>query len=120
MSLQEYIKTLTDTGFATIEIRAKRPYRIYDVNESVEIAAIKDPMLEDGHGFLPAKMLNLSIYLRQNCKSHFFFKFITQSTYFYDVVDVVKKIKRIMKTCQWSLGYSRSMDKKIHSCKKIH
>ena len=49
---------LTDTGFATIEVRAKRPYRILDpVNyatdtliyiESVEVAAIKDPMPKDG------------------------------------------------------------------------
>lgn len=56
--LNEYIKRLTDAGFGTIEVRAKRPYRIldtghYDVEEnihieSVEICAIKDPMPEDG------------------------------------------------------------------------
>jgi SAM-dependent methyltransferase len=56
--LQDYIKRLTDTGFGTIEIRAKRPYRVlspghYDTDtlihiESVEICAIKDPMPADG------------------------------------------------------------------------
>lgn len=56
--LDEYIQLLTDTGFGTIEIRAKRPYRIltpnqYDVEEnivieSVEVCAIKDPMPADG------------------------------------------------------------------------
>ena len=49
---------LTDCGFGTIEVRAKRPYRIlspkkYDIQEliyieSVEVCAIKDPMPEDG------------------------------------------------------------------------
>jgi SAM-dependent methyltransferase len=56
--LKDYIKMLTDVGFATIEIRAKRPYRIldpanYDTEEliyieSVEVCAIKDPMPDDG------------------------------------------------------------------------
>ncbi|NRA12986.1 MAG: arsenosugar biosynthesis arsenite methyltransferase ArsM, partial [Crocinitomicaceae bacterium] len=54
LPLNEYIKMLTDAGFGTIEIRAKRPYRVldpghYDTDEmiyleSVEVAAIKDPM----------------------------------------------------------------------------
>ena len=58
LPLQEYIDTITDCGFGTIEIRAKRPYRIlspnrYDTDkiipiESVEICAIKDPMPGDG------------------------------------------------------------------------
>lgn len=58
LPMNEYIKMLTDVGFGTIEIRAKRPYRVlspnhYDVNENVlieslEVAAIKDPMPEDG------------------------------------------------------------------------
>jgi len=58
LPLNEYIKRLTDIGFGTIEVRAKRPYRIldpknYDTNEniyieSVEVCAIKDPMPEDG------------------------------------------------------------------------
>jgi len=56
--LDDYIKRLTDVGFGTIEIRAKRPYRLldpehYDTNElihieSVEVCAIKDPMPADG------------------------------------------------------------------------
>jgi len=56
--LNEYLKRLTSIGFGTIEVRAKRPYRLldpkhYDTNElifieSVEICAIKDPMPEDG------------------------------------------------------------------------
>lgn len=58
LPLKEYIKRLTDAGFGTIEVRAKRPYRVlnpgqYDTNEniyieSVEVCAIKDPMPEDG------------------------------------------------------------------------
>ena len=58
LPLKEYIKMITDVGFGTIEIRAKRPYRILDpVNyatdelifiESVEVCAIKDPMPADG------------------------------------------------------------------------
>lgn len=56
--LKEYIQAITDVGFATIEIRAKRPYRILDPEhyataelifiESVEVCAIKDPMPADG------------------------------------------------------------------------
>lgn len=56
--IAEYVKMLTDTGFGTIEIRARKPYRILDPKhyptdkliyiESIEIAAIKDPMPEDG------------------------------------------------------------------------
>lgn len=58
ISLKEYIKSITDIGFGTVEIRAKRPYRIldpvhYDTDElifieSVEVCAIKDPMPSDG------------------------------------------------------------------------
>ena len=58
LTLKDYIKMITDVGFGTIEIRAKRPYRIlspehYDTDknifiESVEVCAIKDPMPEDG------------------------------------------------------------------------
>ena len=56
--LKEYVKMITDIGFGTVEIRAKRPYRILDpghyktdkviVIESVEVCAIKDPMPADG------------------------------------------------------------------------
>ncbi len=58
LPLDEYIKMLTDAGFGTIEVRAKRPYRVldpahYDTDkliflESVEVCAIKDPVLPDG------------------------------------------------------------------------
>ncbi len=58
LPLDQYIKMITDVGFGTIEVRAKRPYRIlspqhYDTDkniyiESVEVCAIKDPMPEDG------------------------------------------------------------------------
>lgn len=56
--VKDYLKVLTDAGFGTIEVRARRPYRLlspnhYPVNglipiESIEVAAIKDPMPEDG------------------------------------------------------------------------
>ena len=58
LPLNDYIKRITDIGFGTIEVRAKRPYRVldpkkYDTDEliyieSVEICAIKDPMPDDG------------------------------------------------------------------------
>ena len=58
LPLKDYIKMITDVGFGTVEIRARRPYRILDpVNyqtdelifiESVEVCAIKDPMPVDG------------------------------------------------------------------------
>ena len=58
LPLAEYIKLITDAGFGTVEIRAKRPYRIlapgqYETTEnilleSVEVCAIKDPMPSDG------------------------------------------------------------------------
>lgn len=58
LPLTDYIKMITDVGFGTVEIRAKRPYRIlspqhYDTDqniyiESVEVCAIKDPMPADG------------------------------------------------------------------------
>ena len=58
LPLREYIKMITDIGFGTIEVRAKRPYRILDpvhyatdeliYIESVEVCAIKDPMPADG------------------------------------------------------------------------
>ncbi|MCM5661976.1 arsenosugar biosynthesis arsenite methyltransferase ArsM [Galbibacter mesophilus] len=58
LPIKEYVKMLTDAGFGTIEIRARKPYRIlspthYNTDEliyieSIEVAAIKDPMPEDG------------------------------------------------------------------------
>jgi len=58
LPLKEYLKVITAAGFGTVEIRAKRPYRILDTKnydtyeliyiESVEVCAIKDPMPKDG------------------------------------------------------------------------
>jgi len=58
LSLKEYLDCLTEVGFGTIEIRARRPYRILDPAhyptketlyiESIEVCAIKDPMPSDG------------------------------------------------------------------------
>jgi SAM-dependent methyltransferase len=56
--LNDYLAQLTDIGFGTIEVRARRPYRVlapgkYATSEriyieSVEVCAIKDPMPVDG------------------------------------------------------------------------
>ena len=56
--VKDYIRILTEAGFGTIEVRARRLYRVLTPNhypvddlipiESIEIAAIKDPMPEDG------------------------------------------------------------------------
>lgn len=56
--LKDYIKMITDVGFGTVEVRAKRAYRVLSPNhyptddlifiESVEVCAIKDPMPADG------------------------------------------------------------------------
>ncbi|WP_406684873.1 arsenosugar biosynthesis arsenite methyltransferase ArsM [Seonamhaeicola sp. MEBiC1930] len=58
LPIKEYVKMLTDAGFGTIEIRARKPYRVlspkhYETDEliyieSIEVAAIKDPMPADG------------------------------------------------------------------------
>ena len=58
LPLEEYLAMITSVGFGTVEVRAKRPYRIlspnhYDTDEvifieSVEVAAIKDPIPVDG------------------------------------------------------------------------
>jgi SAM-dependent methyltransferase len=58
LPIDKYVKALTDVGFGTIEIRARKPYRILDPKhyptdeliyiESIEVAAIKDPMPDDG------------------------------------------------------------------------
>ena len=58
LSLKDYLKLITDAGFGTVEVRAKRPYRIlapgqYDTEQmifldSVEVCAIKDPIPSDG------------------------------------------------------------------------
>ena len=56
--INDYVRMLTNAGFGTIEIRARKPYRILDPKhynteeiiyiESIEVAAIKDPMPSDG------------------------------------------------------------------------
>lgn len=58
LPLDEYIRRITDIGFGTIEVRARRPYRVLDPQhygttekifiESVEICAVKDPIPVDG------------------------------------------------------------------------
>ncbi len=58
LPMKSYIDLITETGFGTVEIRARRPYRIlskdsYNIDnhiflESVEVCAIKDPMPKDG------------------------------------------------------------------------
>lgn len=56
--LQTYLDMITGVGFGTVEVRAKRPYRVLPPGqyatdellyiESVEVCAIKDPMPADG------------------------------------------------------------------------
>ena len=56
--LDDYLRRLTDAGFGTVEVRARRPYRVLSPRhyptdrlifiESVEICAIKDPVPADG------------------------------------------------------------------------
>ena len=56
--LKDYIDMITSVGFGTVEVRAKRTYRVLDpknyatdemlIIESVEVCAIKDPMPADG------------------------------------------------------------------------
>lgn len=85
LPLKEYIKMITDIGFGTVEIRAKRPYRVlspsmYDVEElifieSVEVCAIKDPMPVDGPCVFTGKT---AIYFGtdenfDDCKGHVLF-----------------------------------------------
>lgn len=58
LPLSDYLRRLTDIGFGTIEVRARRPYRVLSprqyatsrtlVVESVEICAVKDPVPVDG------------------------------------------------------------------------
>ncbi|RYE95383.1 MAG: SAM-dependent methyltransferase, partial [Oxalobacteraceae bacterium] len=56
--LQTYLDMITSVGFGTVEVRAKRAYRVLPPGqyatdellyiESVEVCAIKDPMPADG------------------------------------------------------------------------
>lgn len=55
---EQYMQLLVDAGFGTVEVRSRQPYRVLDpdrygiprpiVLESVEVAAIKDPVPPDG------------------------------------------------------------------------
>jgi len=58
LPLADYLQAIVDAGFGTVEVRARRPYRVLDreryalpedlLLESVEVVAIKDPIPEDG------------------------------------------------------------------------
>ena len=58
LPLKDYLDVITSVGFGTVEVRAKRAYRVLSPNhyatdeliyiESVEVCAIKDPMPADG------------------------------------------------------------------------
>ncbi len=58
LPLKTYLDMITSIGFGTVELRARRPYRILSMKEyntpenlfieSVEVCAIKDPMPADG------------------------------------------------------------------------
>lgn len=56
--MRDYLGMITDAGFGTVEVRARRPYRVLDPKhygtdqviyvESLEVCALKDPMPDDG------------------------------------------------------------------------
>ena len=58
ITLDQYLAAMVAVGFGTLEVRARRPYRVLDrarygvaqtiLLESVEVAAIKDPIPADG------------------------------------------------------------------------
>lgn len=58
LPLAEYVQLITGAGFGTVEVRARRPYRVLDPDrygtseaifvESVEVCAVKDPVPADG------------------------------------------------------------------------
>ena len=58
ITLDQYLAAMVAVGFGTLEVRARRPYRVLDparygvdqtiLLESVEVAAIKDPIPDDG------------------------------------------------------------------------
>ena len=71
--LNDYLNMLVEVGFGTLEVRAKRPYRILDPThyltsenlyiESVEVCAIKDPVPDDGACVFTGKA---AIYFGEN------------------------------------------------------
>lgn len=58
ITYERYVAMVVEAGFGTVEVRARRPYRVLDparfgvarpiLLESVEVAAIKDPLPADG------------------------------------------------------------------------
>ena len=58
LTIADYLRRITDTGFGAVEVRSRRPYRMIDAAshdltedillETVEVAAFKTPMPEDG------------------------------------------------------------------------
>jgi len=58
VTYERYVAMLVEAGFGTIEVRARRPYRVLDparyaiaepiLLHSVEVASIKDPIPDDG------------------------------------------------------------------------
>ena len=58
LPIEEYLAAMVEAGFGTIEVRARKPYRVLDrkrygleqhlLLESVEVVAIKDPIPADG------------------------------------------------------------------------
>lgn len=58
LTLDHYLEAIVTAGFGTVEVRARRPYRVLDrrrfglprnlLLESVEVVAIKDPVPDDG------------------------------------------------------------------------
>jgi len=58
LPLADYLDALVDAGFGTVEVRARRPYRVLDARrydldedillESVEVVAVADPVPADG------------------------------------------------------------------------
>lgn len=58
LTLEAYLDAIVAAGFGTVEVRARRPYRVLDrrryglddnlLLESVEVVAIKDPIPDDG------------------------------------------------------------------------
>ena len=73
LTLPQYLEAIVTAGFGTIEIRARRPYRVldkvrYDLDESlllesIEAVAIKDPIPDDGPCIFTGRT---AIYVGQN------------------------------------------------------
>ena len=67
VSLDVYLRLLTDAGYGTVEVRGRRPYRILDrrrygieedlLLETVELAAFNDPVPPDGPCVFTGRMV---------------------------------------------------------------